>query len=76
MKEDMGDQLKAVELPKRTLSKLPKRTLSKLPKRTLRSIESTVKPADTDTPWDYRKNPVFKVCRCVKTKCLVMMENC
>ena len=32
-KEDMGDQLKAVELPKGTLIKLPKRTL--------RSIESS-----------------------------------
>ena len=36
----------------------------------------TVKPANTDTPWDHRKNPVFTVCRRVKTKGLVTMENC
>ena len=39
-------------------------------------IFSTVKPANTNTPWDHRKNPVFTVCRCVKTKGFVRMENC
>ena len=26
------------------------------------TMACTVKPANTDTPWDHRKNPVFTVC--------------
>ena len=29
-----------------------------------------------DTPWDRRKNLVFTMCLCVKSKDLAMMENC